>query len=686
MDRATPWGAPLTPADPLLPSAAYRRHLGTRARRVVTDASPEVARTIEAVLGELGLRLATRPLESWAFEVADMVEALSLGRIPGEVGACLEVGERHGLLRRTPGDLLVPDNPNELLWLAARRTVDTEDAAGLMEHRLRGALADVFALVVAEQADPDAGRGMAAHLADSPGPLEEDLELSWRLVAAAGAWGGALDAPLRSRLIPMAFAWTSAPGRDPHRHAGAAFLATEVRGDHAGKHSFSQEIRTAATERVTQLLGYLDDPDLADAHDAFLEALEDTLTPLVAGSPPNTLEDLTRRLATRGACVGRVVGRLRPPGPDRDELLIRLARGATECGDDTGLGVLQAIQDALTVPPAMLHDALTRALKEPTDEAASGRAWGACQAVAAWSECSELTAHLLGRLAIAPVAPELRMAAAAALGSQGRWRTAMRDVVVAGLEGDLMVDDSRRRVGAVGAALWLGSPDPDLAAAALQLVLEGQPPELLAPGLAHALRLEPGLVDPLVAAGSAQGDAQVALVALLAGLTPAAQADAALGPFLSVPALTRGVRVGLTTVLLDAMRDIDDPDAAGAAAVLAGWLCRGHEELANLMFDLRAQADRAPLHGWLDIALGACGVNDPQVQALLAGDAAMGEPELACDAAIGLSALFDTARDIDGDALDPHVPGMAHRVAEAGPEAEPLRQALVTLSTLPLGG
>ncbi len=579
----------------------------------------------------------------------------------------------------------MPDEPDEMLWLAARRTVDTSDDAGLMDHRLRGALADVFALVVAEQADPDAGRGMAAHLADRPGPLEEELALSWRLVAAAGAWGGAVDAELRSRLLPMAFEWTSPPGREPHRHAGAAFLATEVTGDHAGDHSFSEEVREAATERVAQLLGYLDDPDLADADDVFVEALEDTLTPLVAGATPEALDELARRLSGHAGCVGRVVGRLRPPGSARDELLIRLARTATDCGDDGGLGVLEAIHEPLVVPPAMLHDALTQALKEPANEAAAGRAWGACEAIAAWSECSELTAHLLGRLAVAPVTPALRMAAAAALASQGRWWGPMRHVVGAGLEGDLIADDPQRRIGAVGAALWLGSPDPDLAATALELVLEGQPPELLAPALAHALRIQPGLVDPLVALGEARDGAQVALVALLGGLVDAAQADAALGPFLSVPALTQGVRVGLTTVLLDAVRGVDDPNAAGAAAVLAGWLCRGHEELASLMFDLRRQAGQATLHGWLDVALGACGVNDPQVQALLATDAALGEPELACDAGLGLSALFDAANEIDGDALDPHVPDIARRVAEGGPEAEPLRGALITLSGLPLG-
>ncbi len=40
-------------SDRLLPSAGYRRHLGERARRVANEASPEVARTIEAVLGDI---------------------------------------------------------------------------------------------------------------------------------------------------------------------------------------------------------------------------------------------------------------------------------------------------------------------------------------------------------------------------------------------------------------------------------------------------------------------------------------------------------------------------------------------------------------------------------------------------------------------------------------------------------
>jgi hypothetical protein len=464
-------------------------------------------------------------------------------------------------------------------------------------------------------------------------------------------------------------------------------LATEVTGDHEGAHSFADEVREAAAERLDQLLEWLDDPDLADVEDVFLVALEDTLTPLVAGSSddPEALSELARGLSRYAGRVGLVLGRVRPAGPRTDELLVRLAQQAGDCGDTGALAMLSAIDEPRDVPASVLHEALMLALKSPDDETLAMRARAACEAVADWPECSELTAHLLGRIVLAPVPFQLRTAGAAALASQPVWRESMLQVVTAGLESELHLSDPATQAGVVGAGLWLGSANPDVVMAAVRLVQEGWPPELLAPALAQALRRQPDLVDPLVALGQRPGSARTPLLLLLGGLVDAAQQDHALGPYLTVPPLTSGVRVGLTTVLLDVVQSTDDPAPAGAAAVLACWLSRGQEELASLMFDLRHDAGRGALHGWLNVALGACGVADAKVQALLASDAATAEPELAESAGIGLAALFDTASQIDGEALDPHGADIARRLAGDGAEADSLRTALITLSALPLG-
>ena len=674
------------PGPALLPSDGRRRALAASVRNSLAGVPDDRLDAMQAVLGDLGLWLAHRPLARWTFTPAELAAELDTEWTPGELEAALDEAYRGGLLAEAGEERLYPPAPEELAWLAARRTLRTEDEPGHLNHRLRGALADVFALVVAEQDDPDRGRGLSALLAEREGPFEDLLELSARLVASAAAWGGAVDAETRARLLSRAVAWTDGSHSEDLEDAGAALLAAELTGRHAGELSFAAEVRDGLLERLGLLVEQLgelpESPEL-------LRCLDATLAPLVAeaGTNAGRLEALGERLGPHASRAGWALARVRPPGPRTDELLVAVTQQAAAAGCPDAPALLGLLQAPEAAPPGLLEDALAAALAAPVDAGPAAPARAACEALAAWRRCPEHAGELLVQAVAGHADPELRSAAAAAIAACPALLEVAGPVLHEMLGEELQDEDPLARTGAVGAALWLGTDELSVPAIAVGLVVDGAPVDVLSPALAHALRVQPGLADAFETLWERfpQPELRTGTVHALQALVTAAQADHELGPYLPVPPLSRYVRTKLTILLLDLVNDWTEPERAGHAAVIAGWLSRGQRGLAETVFGLREQAPDDATRGIFDLALGACGVPAAGVQDLLARDAAAGEPELAECAGAALCALLDVATEMVDEALDPHVAAIRARIDVEGPHQAPLRAALHALATLPTG-
>jgi hypothetical protein len=671
--------------DPF-PSPALRAHHGAEVARRIAPVKADLHVTLLDGLGDLALALARRPLRRWSGTMEALADLLRPARPRPEATAIVEIAERQALLVRamTADGALRPASLGQFVWLGARRIALTGDATGLMDRRLHGLLFDMFAMAPSFVTDADEAQGLVRLMAERPGPYDDLLELADTLAASAVAWGAAVDEPLRNYLIERAIGWTEPSAMGWKTLAGAALLTT-----HARDARWGTDLVNLSLERLDALLNVAAETPESLASEALLGAVDGHLAVIVAGLgvSEETLDALVPRLPpTVAHRAARAVSRVTPPGPRRDALLMHAARLALGAGDTAALGTLDGLAHPEAPVIGPVHDAFQRVIERPQGDAAIlETALGACRAIGHWETCTELTLHLLGRVALAPTRLDLRVAAAAALSGH---RAALGDqigLMLETLEARMMSEDAETGAGACAAAMHLGSGHPRLTSMAVARVADGAPWEPLGDALDDLLRHAPEQ-----SAGIAQflaqhaGDARVtaAAVALLSQVAAMAHREWELGPFFLMPPLGREVRYELARVLLPVVSQADHPALAVDAAAAVAWLLRGDASLAPALLNLRAFAAEPAHRATLDLALGALGVLSPAVITRLGEDVALGPPELSAAAAVAIRVAVDTYADARH--FEPWLATIRARADLEGPQQAPVRELLQQLATLPL--
>ncbi len=668
----------------ILPSARYRDWLAEAAATRVLKVKESIQATLMDGLGDLALALARRPLARWVGSTQDLARLVADKWTWPEATAFTELAVQVGLLVPAPagGELVRPLDVDVFQWLAARRVADTGDADGLMDHRMNGSLFDVFAMAAAITHD-EQGAGLVRLYLERPGPYEEQLELGAALAATAMAWGAPADADVRADLLQRSIAWTQPTAKRWLRRAGTALMAAE-----AWDGPFADDTLEGAMERYRATRDALNDEELA-GHPLLLATLETDLTVIIAAAEgdPELLEPLFDQLGAAYADrVGRAIGQLLPPGERKNDLLLFAARQAAAQDDPAALSALEGLVEPMASAIGPIHTAFQQVLEAKAEPQVVAAARSACAAIAHWRSCPELTAHLLARLVVAPVDPALRLGAAAALAVHPRVAAASRETVMNALERQFDSQDAGVRVAAVGAALHLGTEDPNAAALALGLIADGAPAEAIGPGLAYGLRRSPGLMAGLEHVWQQVGDEEPIKVATLQALLEVAESahqSHELGPFYLAPPLTPEVSAGLMKALLPFIGDVSRPAMAAYAAGAAGWLARGDRGLALTLRAVRERMSDPTHRDAFTVALGAIGTVDLVVEPL-ATECGEGAPDRCAAAAQGLTVLFDTADQTA--ALDPWLPTITTRATFDGPQQEALLTMLYVLATAPLRG
>ncbi len=680
----------------VLPSPAWLGRLAEELDGALAPVSETTRALLRAGLGDLALTLAASPPGTWARRPDELAGLLTgAGLIPQgtwlaeQADAIVQLGERLELLATDrDGVRLYPARPELFVLLGAQRVQATGDALGLMDHRHRGALFDVFAVAVALERDPIAGAELVETLFRADGAWEAHLELGWEQAAAAVAWGAPVGDTLRQALVSKAFDWLNPVSPDWHRDTAAALLAQEARGG-----PFQVPVVEGAEELLGSLVELLDERGDENVPAGVLPALDAFLGVLLAGAGGDAQElaqrgeALAQRLGHRAARVPLAAARVLLPGDDADAALLTLTRAARDAGALDALQGLRGVRTPVPAAAGMVQEALRQAREAPADGSAATVAWGAATAVAAWPSCPELTAHLLGRIILGPMDPELRVAAATALARHVDLAapTGGHAELLDSLAGAFPTAPPIRQAGIVGAALALGHPDAKLAGAAMGLMLDGVPASLLGPPLAEGLGVvpdyarafeyvagrleaEPALTEPLLSALEAVGE-----------LCHAAHG---LGPYLASAAPSPATRTRLLNVALGVLQGAEDEHVRGRAAAAAAWIARGDAGLAVVLRGLREGA-RGDGRALLDLALGACGVPSEEVAKGLVDDALGADDSLREAALMGLRVLYDE-RLVSGP-LAERVGGVEELASRDSPDGAQARELLRTLATLPLG-
>lgn len=630
----------------------------------------EAAALLDA-LGDLSLALARRPASAWAATPAVMASHLSAAGW-SDGGAVVDAAVARGLWVVLPGGVVRPAGRELAHTLAARRMASTEDTAGDLDHRLRGDLLDVVPMAIALVEDPEGQADLMQLLSERDGPFEDVLELGALQLALALAWGATCAPDLRRALLDRALSWTNHGADDLHGVAGMAALAQEVRGG-----PFAQEVAEALTDRIESLLGR-QDPGATSC----LEASLGSLAAQYEGSAP-TLRAFALSCGFSAGQVGSLLPMVWPAGPALDRALLSLAQQSKE-GDPTAPGALACLGAPSAVAEGLVQGVLKVARDRPSDPLALQAAAEAAGAVARWPAVGELTAHLLARLTLAPVDNFLRATCARALAAHPQVAAAVRGSLLPALDAALGRPDER--YAATYALLALGTDDPGVASMAVGLAADGEPVAPLSEALDGALRTHPGLVLGL---REVWREGEVALhLATLELLEPLArrlEMDEERGAFVDAPPLAHRARMELLEMVLPLCGALDDPDLAGLAAVVAGWLGRRDPDVIATLHAVRDAVDaraNVDLRGSLDLALGGAAPDDPASIRCVAEDAAHGPPDLAIAAAFALPAML-THRDA-ADPLEDLIPTLRARLDYEGPQQGPLRDLLIALATLPV--
>jgi len=664
----------------LLPSEDHRNLLASRVLTGLSRVKPELQLPTMDALGDLGLALATYPVAAWHGTLEDFARLCADGRPWPEATAAVELAAEGRLLEQRPDGRFRPDM-GTILWLAARRTAATEDAAELMDHRLRGVLFDIFALAAAHT-DEEESIGLLEVYTTRPGPFEERLHLGAALAAQAIAWGASAAPHRHGELLRQAFEWTGVEGLEHLRGPGTALLVREAR---RGPHR--EEVVAGSRGRLDATLEQLADPELA-GHPLLLATLDADLAIAAAAARGETgrLEDLFDALSgAYAARLGVAIARVVPPGPRKNALLQDATARALALGDPEALSVLDALVEPFAGAIGPIHDVFNAVLGG--DEELAEAARGGCRAVAHWRTAPELTTHLISRLVVSAVDPEVRIAAAQALSRHPKAFGPARQSVMDTLEASFGDDDALTRTAAVGAALHLGTSHPHAPALVLGLLADGVPASVLGPALADGLRQSPEILSGLLEAWERWGDEEPIQIASLHALDEvgeSALAEQHGGAYFTMPPFTDEVRGALLKYVLQFAGDLERPQLAGHAAIIAGRLGRGDRGLARALRSVREQATEDQARALYNLALGACGVSTEDIVDLLGRDAASGAPNLSAAAAVALSALFDTRAQ--AQPLAPLMEQLGARQALEGPQQQPLLDLLHRIATLPLGG
>jgi len=670
---------------PMLPSPNLRAHYAMGVSERIAKVKGSLHTSLLDGLGDLACSLARLPMRHWCGEKNDLARLMTHRWTWPEATALVEIAEKVGLLVPwLDTGMLKPREYGQFLWLGARRIALTEDQDELMDHRMNGALFDMFALAPGFVSS-DMAQGLVRVMAERPAPWDEILDLSASLAAAAVAWGAAVDDELRQHLVERAHAWTQPMGMEWNREIGTAFLVNE-----ASAGPWRDEITNTAIENFNELIqSALGDPELAEVP-VVIATLETQLAVMLAGygATAQTIDQIMGRLPTTHAhLVGNAVARVTAPGVARNELLVEATRAALTAGDTAALTTLTALVEPLAGAIGPIHDVFQQLLENlPGDPPTQRRVFGACQAIASWESCPELTLHLLSRIVVSTAEPELRIAAAAALSRHTKFLGHTRQVLLDTLEGELTAPDRLTVVGATGAAMHLGSQHPKLMAMAVALVADGAPFDLLGPAFDDALRQVPAhgaAFEEMIADYAGNQDIIGAALGLCVQVADALHREHDLGPFFIPPPLTYEVRGALTRFLMPLAANLEVPHFAADAATTCAWLMRGDRGYSLTCLNLRAYAQEPKQRAMYDLALGACGVADPEVIERLGKDAAQGPPDLSAAAAVALRVMLETYDQ--GDLLEAWLPTIRARCDLAGAQQGPLIALLQQLATMPLG-
>lgn len=680
----------------VLPSRAWLRRLAEDLNAAFNPVSETTRALLRAGLGDLALALAAGSPGSWAKRPDELVALLTgAGLVAAgswhaeQAEAIVQLGDRLGLLATArDGVRLYPARPELLVLLGAQRVQATGDALGLMDHRHRGALFDVFAVAVALEEDPAVGADLVETLFQADGAWEEHLELGWEQAAAAVAWGAPVGDVLRQALVGKAFDWVNPVSPDWHRDTAAALLAEEARGG-----PFQTLVLDGADEMLAALVELLDQRGDEEVPEGTVPALDAVLGVILAGAGGDLDklsargEALAQRLGHRAARVPLAAARVLVPGDEADGALMALVRAAQRAGAPDALQGLRGVRTPVPTAAGMVQEALRQAREAPKDAAAATAAWGACAAVAAWPSCPELTAHLLGRVVLGPLDSELRVAAATALARHVDLQapSAAHAELLDSLAGAFPTAAPLSQAGSVGAALALGHPDAKLAGAAMGLMLDGVPVSLLGAPLAEGLGVvpdyarafeyvagrlgeEPGLTEPLLDALEAVADV--------------CHAAHGMGPYLNSVPPSPASRARLVNVALGLIQGAEDEHVRGRAAAAAGWIARGDAGLSLALRGLQAGAS-GDGRALLDLALGACGAPHVEVAKALVDDALGANEQLREAALMGLRILYDER--LTSGPLAERVGGVEELAARDAGDGAQARELLMTLARLPLG-
>lgn len=616
-----------------------QRRLAT-ARRVgetVAALEPAERRFLVNTLGEVALTMACRPVTAWAGSPEELAASAGHGVAPVSAALVVDRAADLGLLVGAPGAGLRFRDADTVLWLAARRTVESADARGLGAFRLRGALFDVFAMAVAEVGEPG-GASMVREMAAGGGATAAELELAALQAAAACAWGAPADVDVRAELIDHAATWMGGGGLPYHRAVGAALLAVE-----GGREPFGQRVRADLRAKIASDAHGLSRPELAQ-HPVLTAMLDAHLAGLTGNGAVASARwgELAAWLGPLGEALYRALDATACPGSDRDGSLIEEARRGFAAGESLPLALLGDVDSTNPEVIALTDKALDLGLTSRLRRSAE-QCLVATRAVAAWPQVDGETAGLLAALVIGDVSPRQRIAAARSLAAHPLALESRRAGLLKSLESARVDADPAVRAGIVGAALHLGSQSPATAAAAVALVADGHAtaelPEALADALAWGSGGVSGLADLL-----ARFDSPAVRQAVVRCLEPAAaRLEGALteGVFARPGHDVADSREGLCRVLLSIAFDFDDAELAARAATLMGRFGRGDGSLAARFRAARVGMPPSAARDGFAMALGAAGSVDDATVEDLARDLASGPPQTVAAAAQALRWLVN---------------------------------------------
>lgn len=670
----------------ILPSAGMLAHLEDQVMQRLSRLPPSIFEVTLDVLGDMALTLATLPMARWAMKRDGFARCVGEHFSWPEATAAADIAIEKGLLVERPYERGVyrPKDAGWFMWLAARRVAKTDDQDGLLDHRLRGPLMDVFAMAAAMAAnmgDDEASMGLVHSFLEKEGPLEDLLGLGTELAMLAVAWGARTDEETHLRLVRQAFDWTSVSSNGDHVDAATALLAAE-----AWSGPLVHEVRIAAKERLEGSLEEMNADEELLHHPKAAEAVDADLAILASGSGGDgeALEPWFDQLGRVHAFrVGKAIARVLPPSEAKNALISWAANQAMKRQDVEALSVMGALAEPIANSVGIVHHVFKLLLEHPDDDELVAVSYGALRAIAHWETCPELTVHLVSRLALSPIAAQVRIAAAAVLSRHPQHLGKNRQILLEGFEAALDSEEPVHRAAGAGGLLFLGSDEARAAAMAIGLVVDGVPAELFGEAFASGLRQSPAQVqglEPMWEHFADNAAIHEASTLLIGALAESCQLESGLGPFFKDDPIDPDTRERVLGYLLARTHDLSQPSTALSAALHAGWIARRDPGLGIALRAMRAQLTDAEQHEALTLAVGALGLRE-DIPALV-HEAAHGGPEESATAARAALVAIETRPDTDH--LDELVPLLDRRARQEGPQQEPVRALLRHLAVVPL--